>query len=122
MLELLGAFALTVAILAGAVLRGRQRKQSNFERVLGAPEQVSRLFLRHAGEVDAYWLYARLASGKKLCLVPPWEVDDALRRLAPSGLTLSAEDAERLAECARKSSWHAPQSAPRAGKPRVAAA
>jgi len=92
MIELIGTIALALAALAGAILRGKRRKQTNFELIEGAPERVARLYLRHDLDVDADWLYARLTNGKKLCLAAPWDVEAALARLARVGLVLAPEE------------------------------
>ena len=102
MIELLGAIALVVIILAGAYLRGKQRKLSNFDLILAEPERVSRLYLRHAQEINAYWLHAELSTGKKLRLAAPWDLDAALARLAPTGLALDSEDRDRLQNLKRE--------------------
>jgi energy-converting hydrogenase A subunit M len=92
MLELIGVIALIAVVLTGATLRGQLRKQTNFELIEAAPERVTRLYLRKADEVEAYWLYARLNNRKRLCLAAPWDVDAALARLAEVGVTLSSDD------------------------------
>jgi len=92
MLELIGVIALIAVVLTGATLRGRMRKQSNFELIEAAPERVARLYLRKAEEVEAYWLHAQLSNGKKLRLAAPWDVDAALARLAKVGVEPSSDD------------------------------
>jgi hypothetical protein len=92
MLELLGATAAVIVFLSFSYLAGRRKKREGLAWLEAQPQNVSRLYLRAAPEIDGYWLHAAMKNGRKRLVAAPWEVEDTLRRLAPTGLRLSAED------------------------------
>lgn len=97
MSEFVVAVAAVLSFVLAACMLGRARKQQGLARVECRPREVARLYLRHAGEVDAYWLHAEFRDGRKGMVAAPWEIDEVLRRLAPLGLRLSAQDSQALA-------------------------
>ncbi|WP_211163054.1 hypothetical protein [Aromatoleum diolicum] len=104
MMELLGASAAVIALLFIAYFVGSKKKREGLAWLEARPGDVSRLYLRAAPEIDAYWLHAEMKNGKKRVIAAPWEVEETLRRLASSGLRLSAEDQATLdATLARES-------------------
>lgn len=98
MFELSIAFAALIAVLTLSWFKGRIRKQDAMSRIEAAPQDVERLYLRHAPDVDAYWLHVRFNDGKKRVLAAPWEIAAVLARLEPLGLRLCAEDEALLAQ------------------------
>lgn len=92
MLELLGAAAAMIAFLSISYVLGRQRKREGLAWLQAQPGNVSRLYLRADPETGTYWLHAEMRNGKKRPIAAPWEVEETLRKLAPTGLRLSAED------------------------------
>lgn len=92
MLELLGAAAAVIAFLSISYVLGRQRKREGLAWLQAQPGNVSRLYLRADPETGTYWLHAEMRNGKKRPIAAPWEVEETLRKLAPTGLRLSAED------------------------------
>ncbi|MCC4116540.1 hypothetical protein LLG90_14350 [Aromatoleum toluclasticum] len=97
MSELLGVTAAVLTFVSAACLLGRTRKQEGLAWLESRPQDVARLYLRSASDVDAYWLHVEFRNGRKRMVAAPWEIDEALRRLAPLGLRLSAQDREALA-------------------------
>ncbi|WP_018988303.1 hypothetical protein [Aromatoleum toluclasticum] len=97
MSELLGVTAAVLTFVSAACFLGRTRKQEGLAWLESRPQDVARLYLRHASDVDAYWLHVEFRNGHKRMVAAPWEIDDALRRLAPLGLRLSAQDRDALA-------------------------
>lgn len=97
MLELLTAFVALAAVLSISYFRGRSRQQDALSRALAAPDEVARLYLRHAPEMDAYWLHARFANGRKQVLAAPWALAETLELLERRGLRLDEEDARAWA-------------------------
>lgn len=92
MLELVGATAAVIVFLSISYLAGRRKKREGLAWLEAQPGNVARLYLRAAPEIDAYWLHAAMKNGRKRLVAAPWEVEETLRRLAPTGLRLSAED------------------------------
>ena len=103
MLELLGATAAVIVFLSISYFAGRRKKREGLAWLETQPGDVARLYLRAAPEIDAYWLHAAMKNGRKRLIAAPWEVEETLRRLEPTGLRLSAEDQAALdAALARK--------------------
>jgi hypothetical protein len=103
MLELVGAAAAVIVFLSFSYFAGRRKKREGFAWLQAQPQNVARLYLRAAPEIDGYWLHAAMKNGRKRLIAAPWEIEETLRRLAPSGLRLSAEDQAALdAVLARK--------------------
>jgi hypothetical protein len=96
MLELLAGFVALVALLSISYFRGRSKKEDALSTALSSPAEVVRLYLRHAPEMDAYWLHAQFRNGRKRVLAAPWEVDAILARLEAKSLRLTDEDAALL--------------------------
>ncbi len=96
MVNLIAATLAIVVVLGFAWRRGMAAKRQNLAAVLAQPALVERLYLRRDTELDAFWLHARLASGRKRLLAPPWELDAALGQLAAVGIELPAEDRRAL--------------------------
>lgn len=97
MFELLFAAVALVAVLSISYFRGRSKKQDALSRVLAAPEDVMRVYLRHAPELEAYWLHVQFRDGRKRMLAAPWELDQTLPLLAGKGVRLSDGDLALLA-------------------------
>lgn len=97
MSELVGVAAAVLTFVSAACMLGRKRKQEGLAWAESRPQDVARLYLRPASDVDAYWLHAEFRNGRKRMVAAPWEVEDTLRRLAPLGLRLSAQDRDALA-------------------------
>lgn len=97
MLELLAGLVAITAFLAISYFRGRSKKESALAMALSSPGEVARLYLRHSPEMDAYWLHAQFANGRKRVLAAPWELDDILDRLEARGLQLDEADRALLA-------------------------
>lgn len=97
MSELVVVAAAVLSFMSAAYMLGRTRKQEGLAWLESRPQDVARLYLRHAADVDAYWLHVEFRNGRKRMVAAPWEIDEALRRLAPLGLRLSAQDREALA-------------------------
>lgn len=97
MSEFVLAVAAVLSCVLAACMLGRQRKQEGLAWLERRPQDVARLYLRHAADVDAYWLHAEFRNGRKRMVAAPWEVEETLRRLAPLGLRLSAQDRDALA-------------------------
>lgn len=97
MLELLAGLVAITAFLAISYFRGRSKKESALAMALSSPGEVARLYLRHSPEMDAYWLHAQFANGRKRVLAAPWELDDILCRLEARGLQLDEADRALLA-------------------------
>ena len=97
MSELVIAVAAVLSFILAACMLGRQRKQQALAWLESRPQDVARLYLRHASDVDAYWLHVEFRDGRKRAVAAPWEIDETLRRLAPLGLRLSAQDSDTLA-------------------------
>lgn len=98
MSETLFAFIALLAVLTLAWFRGRAKKQDAMSRIEASPQEVECLYLRHAPDVDAYWLHVRFNDGKKRVLAAPWEIEAVLARLEAFGLRLGAEDEALLAQ------------------------
>ncbi|KAI5912328.1 hypothetical protein PA01_14000 [Azoarcus sp. PA01] len=96
MLELIFAVSAVIVAVTLACVAGRRRKREGRTWVEAQPENVARLYLRAAGETDAYWLHAQMRNGKKRMIAAPWELDDTLRRLEALGLALSPDDRAAL--------------------------
>lgn len=97
MSELVVVAAAVLSFVSAAYVLGRARKQEGLARLESRPQDVARLYLRRASDVDAYWLHVEFSDGRKRVVAAPWEIDETLRRLAPQGLRLSAQDREALA-------------------------
>lgn len=97
MLELLAGLVAITAFLAISYFRGRSKKEGALVVALSSPGEVARLYLRHSPEMDAYWLHAQFANGRKRVLAAPWELDDILGRLEARGLKLGEADRALLA-------------------------
>ena len=97
MSELVVVAAAVLSLVSAACVLGRARKQEGLARLESHPQDVARLYLRRASDVDAYWLHGEFRDGRKRVVAAPWEVDETLRRLAPLGLRMSAEDRDALA-------------------------
>lgn len=96
MIELLGAFVALTAALVVSYFTGKKKKREFLAKVQEKPQEVARIYLRHAAEVDSYWLHAELKSGKKARIAAPWEIDATLARLLSVGLQLSDNDKAAL--------------------------
>lgn len=94
MLELLTAFVALGVVLSISYLKGRAKKQDAVSTALESPTEVARLYLRHAQDVDAYWLHVQFRDGRKRVLATPWELADTLQLLGQRGLRLSDDDAQ----------------------------
>ncbi|MBD5800976.1 hypothetical protein AZOA_03780 [Azoarcus sp. Aa7] len=97
MSELVVVAAAVLTFVSAACMLGRARKQEGLARLESRPQDVARLYLRRASDVDAYWLHVEFRNGRRRMVAAPWEIDDTLRRLAPLGLRLSAQDRDALA-------------------------
>lgn len=97
MSELLSVAAAVLTFVSAACMLARKRKQEGLAWLESRPQDVARLYLRSASDVDAYWLHAELRNGRRRMVAAPWEIDETLRRLAPLGLSLSAQDRDALA-------------------------
>lgn len=97
MSEMLLVTAAVLTLVTAACMLGRTRKQEGLAWLESRPQDVARLYLRRASDVDAYWLHVEFRDGRKRMVAAPWEIDDTLRRLAPLGLRLSAQDRDALA-------------------------
>lgn len=97
MSELVVVVAAVLSFVLAACMFGRLRKQEGLAWLEGRPQDVARLYLRHAADVDAYWLHAEFRDGRKRMVAAPWEIDETLRRLEPLGLRLSTQDCDALA-------------------------
>ncbi|AKU13373.1 hypothetical protein AzCIB_3480 [Azoarcus sp. CIB] len=97
MSELVVVAAAALTFVSAAYVLGRARKQEGLAWLESRPQDVARLYLRRASDVDAYWLHVEFRNGCKRMVAAPWEVEETLRRLAPLGLRLSAEDRGALA-------------------------
>ena len=95
-MELLGATAAVIAFLVISWVVGRKKKSEGLAWLESQPNNVARLYLRPAPEIDGYWLHAELKNGRKRLIAAPWEVEGTLCRLEPIGLGLSAEDRTAL--------------------------
>jgi len=93
---LIAVVALLAFGLAGYA-HGRRKKQAFVALVQAHPEQVARLYLRPA-EAGSFWLHVQLQDGRKSRIAAPWEVDEALGRLASLGLRLGGDDQRALDE------------------------
>lgn len=102
MSELAGIAAAVLTFVLAACMLGRARKQEGLAWLESRPQDVARLYLRHAADVDAYWLHVEFRNGRKRMVAAPWEIDDTLRRLAPLGLNLSVQDQDTLARLRRR--------------------
>lgn len=101
MMDVVAVGSVLIACLVLASFAGKQKKQTGLACAESEPENVARLYLRKASDVDAYWLHAQMTNGKKYCIAAPWEVEATLTRLARVGLRLSAHD-RALLEAAPK--------------------
>ena len=97
MSELVVVAAAVLSLVSAACVLGRARKQEGLARLESRPQDVARLYLRRASDMDAYWLHVEFRDGRKRVVAAPWEVEETLRRLAPLGLRLSAQDRDVLA-------------------------
>ena len=102
MSEMLLVTAAVLTFVSAACMLGRARKQEGLAWLESRPQDVARLYLRHAADVDAYWLHVEFRNGRKRLVAAPWEIDETLRRLAPLGLRLSAQDSAALARLRRR--------------------
>lgn len=94
MLELLTAFVALVVVLSISYFKGRSKKEDAVSRALESPGEVERIYLRHAQDVDAYWLHAQFRNGRKRVLAAPWELAETLDLLGQRGLRLCDQDAQ----------------------------
>ena len=112
-MELIGAVAIVVVVLAGSWLAGKRKKQDGLARIEADPTRVARLYLRADAETGAFWLHAEMQTGKKLRLAAPWDLDATLARLAAVDLHLSVEDQAALKQMrAAQATEHAPRATP----------
>ncbi|TVO67025.1 hypothetical protein [Denitromonas ohlonensis] len=95
-MELIGAVAIVVVVLAGSYLAGKRKKQDGLARIEADPTLAARVYLRADAETGAFWLHVEMRTGKKLRLAAPWDLDATLARLAAVGLHLSADDQAAL--------------------------
>ncbi|TVO58499.1 hypothetical protein [Denitromonas halophila] len=95
-MELIGAVAIVVVVLAGAYLAGKCKKQDGLARIEADPTLAARVYLRADAETGAFWLHAEMRTGKKLRLAAPWDLDATLARLAAVELHLSEDDQAAL--------------------------
>ena len=96
MLELLPIIGAVVAYLGVSWYRGAQKKANCLASVKADPTIVECLFLRHAVDIDTYWLHIEMKTGKKFRVAAPWDVDATLAELEAVGLQLSEADADLL--------------------------
>jgi hypothetical protein len=96
-MELIGAVAIVVVVLAGSCLAGKRKKQDGLARIEADPTLAARVYLRADAETGAFWLHAEMRTGKKLRLAAPWDLEATLARLATVDLHLSADDQAALA-------------------------
>lgn len=96
MLELLPIIAGVIAYLGFSWYKGAQKKANCLARVKADPQIVERLYLRRAADIEAYWLFIEMKTGKKFRVAAPWDVDAVLPELEAVGLHLSTSDAELL--------------------------
>lgn len=92
MLELLIGFVALAAFLAISYCRGRVKKEDALATALSSPGEVERLYLRHAQDMDAYWLRVQFRDGRKRVLAAPWELAETLDLLGQRGLRLCDDD------------------------------
>ena len=96
MIELLTAIVGVVAVLVISCVKGRARKQAALARALHRPDEVVRIYLKSAHDMEAPWLYIAFRTGRPQVVAAPWDVTDTLAHLARAGLRLSEADAEWL--------------------------
>ena len=92
MLDVVGVGSVVIACLVLSSFAGKRKKQSGLALAEGDPGKVSRLYLRKASDVEAYWLHVQMTNGRKYCIAAPWDVEATLSRLGRVGLALSTQD------------------------------